>query len=233
MKEIILWISKLLTFLLGVFFHTKIIYNAIREKDITWKLDITNSVLCLFHFSHTLFLYGITSLLPNLYEYTGTWYCYFAKEIRYYGALYVTGHSLVVAIMKYMMIVRWEAVRVVGKIKVQKIFFWVNFLHPVLTIVVHLILRPDFIWAHDAYKEIDLCLGDPNNHWAKDSNSTQTKLHNLCTTMDKAAAEDILGQTLYVLKSGGCWIQISCLYLTGWNLFEGIAYFNTFKFMRK
>ena len=170
-------------------------------------------------FSHTIFLYGTTSLVPNLYEYKGNWYCYVAKEIRYYGSLYVTGH--------------WEAVRDFGKSKVKGIFFWVNFLHPVLTIVVHLILRPDFIWAHDAYKEIDLCLGDPNNHWVKHSNSTQTKLHNLCTTMDKANAEDLLGQTLYVLKSGGCWIHISFLYLTGWNIFEGIAYSNTFKFMRK
>ena len=230
---VILWTLNICTFLIGIFFHVKIIFVSKREKGITWKLDVTHSSLCIAHFSHTLFLYAITYAVEDLYTYTGVWYCYVAKEIRYYGTLVVSGHSLVIAVMKYMLIVQWEKVRDFGKEKVVEIFFFLNFLHPFFTIALHFILRPDFLWVHDGFKEIDLCLGDPKNFWGPDSNETQTKGHDLCRTMEAPDPDSYLEKILYIIRGGCCWIQVIGLYLIYWNFFEMLVYCRIFGFMSR
>ena len=69
----------------------------------TWKLDITNSILLLVHFGQKLLLHGVTFLVPDLSIHTGDWLCYVAKFITYYLSLYTMTHSLVVSILKYVL----------------------------------------------------------------------------------------------------------------------------------
>jgi hypothetical protein len=151
---VFLWFFGILTFFIGIFLHVRIIIISKCEKGLTWKLDITNSSLSIVHFTHTILLYGITYAVEDLHIYTGEWYCYLAKELRYYGSLYVTTHSLVVSIMKYILIVHWQKVRDFGKEKVTNIFFFVNFLHPFCTAAIHLIIRSDFLWVHDVFRKL-------------------------------------------------------------------------------
>ena len=197
---VLLWIFGSLTFFIGIFLHVRIITLSKREKDLTWKLDVTNSSLSIAHF--TIVLYGITYAVEDLHIYTGEWYCYLAKELRYYGSLNVTAHSLVVSIMKYILIIHWQKVRDFGKEKVTNIFFFVNFLHPFCTAAIHLMIRSDFLWVHDPYKEIDLCLGDPNNYWGQSRNGTPAKWHNMCMSIASPDASSLLSQMMYILRSG-------------------------------
>ena len=230
---IFLWIFGILTFCIGIIIHVRIIIISKREKDLTWKLDITHSSLTIAHFTHTILIYGITYAVEDLYIYTGEWYCYLAKELRYYGGLYVTAHSLVVSIMKYILIIHWKKVREFGQDKVKNIFFFVNFLHPICTVAIHLMIRSDFLWVHDPYKEIDLCLGDPKNYWGQSRNGTPAKLHNMCMSISSPDPSSILSQMMYLFRSSVCWIQITCLYLIGWNFFEMLFYCRIFAFMRR
>ena len=229
----ILWTINVCTFMIGIFLHVRIIIVSKNEKGLTWKLDVTNSALCIAHFSHTIFLHAVTYAVEDFYTYTGVWYCYVAKEIRHYGFLVVTGHSLVISVMKYTLIVHWKKVRNFGKEKVKEIFFFVNFLHPIFTIALHFVIRPDFFWVFDNFKEIDLCLGDPKKIWEPGSNVTQIIYHDLCMTIAEPDPESYLEKIIYIVRGGCCWIQVISIYLIIWNFFEMLCYCSIFGFMRR
>ena len=100
---------------IGLYLHVKIIKISKKEKEMTWKLDITNSCILIFNCSHCLFMECITHIVPNLYKYTGEWFCYTSKIINYYGSLYTIGHSMIISILKYVLIVHWKKARSFGK----------------------------------------------------------------------------------------------------------------------
>ena len=60
MSTFIAWLAEVLVYCSGVFLHIKIITISKREKELTWKIDITNSVLTIAHFTNTLGIYIIT-----------------------------------------------------------------------------------------------------------------------------------------------------------------------------
>ena len=232
MITFIAWLVEILVYCSGVFLHIKIITISKREKELTWKIDITNSVLTIAHFTNTLGIYIITYAVEDLYVFTGKWFCYVLKVTRYMGALSITGHSLVVSLMKYVQIVHWEKCRAFDGEKIKEIFFWTHLVHPIFTLIFHLMLTPDYIWAHDAYKEIDLCLGDPHNHWGLNSNSSQTKYHNHCDIGGNSDDSHIT-YLLYAGRSGLCWIHTMFLYSVVLDIFEVLFYFLIFHFMHR
>ena len=219
-------------YFIGLHLHIKIIRVSYKDKDITWKLDITNSALLIFFTMHAIFMHGFTYFVQDLHSYTGEWVCYMSKGIAFYGQLYIYGHSLIVSILKYVIIVCWEKTMDFGRDRITEIFFWVNFLHPLLLIVLWLIVRPDFFWAYDGMKQIDMCLGDPKNNWGPGSNQSFTKLHNLCD-FTLSSSENVLGNVIYICKTMVCGINVGLYYLILWNFFEIITYCFIFRFMRR
>ena len=229
---VMFFITATLIYCVGIYQHSKIIKVCQKEKEMTWKLDITNSILLLVHFGHKLLLHGVTFLVPDLSIYTGDWLCYVSKFITYYLSLYTTTHSFVVSILKYVLIVHWRTSQDIGKDKIKDSFFYINFLHPILMISLHLILRPDFFYVYDGYAQIDRCLGDPNNHWNENIYRPQTKLHNICSFPSQSNELDAEFM-LQITKWGACWIQVIILYLISFNIFEIIVYFRVFWCMRR
>ena len=220
-------------YFIGLYFHIQIIRVSKKDKDITWKLDIVNSSLLIAHFTHSILMHGIAYFEPNLYTYTGEWFCYLSKFLTYYGILHIMAHSFIVSTMKYIVIVHWKKARALGHDKVQQIFFWIDLLfYPILMILIHLLSRPDFIWAYDGFAQIDRCLGDPKNNWGINTNTTQTKLHSLCY-LKAPASTNFIEYTIYVLRSGICWAQVVVIYLVCWNLFEMVIYCQIFSSMRR
>ena len=236
-SELVIWCAllgiKILTYLIGVALHIKIILISIREKDLTWKMDITNSFISIVHFTHVLFLYLITNAVEDLYTYTGKWFCYAAREVRYYGYLSITGYSLIVSILKYVLIVHREKARDFGKNKVKELLFWINILHPLLTITLMCLNTPDYLTTWDRYKEIDLCLGDPKNNWGPGRNHSQTKSHNVCLILSTAEHENVLDYLIKICRVGFCWFQVIYVFLIGWNFLEYMIYCAIFGSMRR
>ena len=56
---------------IGVYFHFKVIKVSFKEKDMTWKLDITNSIILTVHHGYFLFMKIITFIIQDLHAYTG------------------------------------------------------------------------------------------------------------------------------------------------------------------
>ena len=220
-------------YVIGVYFNIKIFKVAKEDKDITWKLDITNSCLLLFFNLNALFMRSITYFVDDVYMYTGgSWFCYTSKVIIHYGVLYIIGHSLIVAIMKYVNIVHWKKTRMFGKEKVQEMFFWINFLHPAVLILFQLMIRPDFFWAYDGMPQIDRCLGDPKHNWDPGANRSLTKLHNICEIVEPINVGH-LEYIIHLVRIIACGFNVALYYILMWNLLEMFFYCQIFGFMRR
>ena len=227
-------IAALFCFLvIGFILHSRIFKTAKREKDITWKLDATNSCFVMLHFFQYISMYIITYYIKDLYLYTGKWICYLSNFLTYYGGSYVQTHSLIIGLMKYCVIVHWKRSNVIGQERVQKLFFCLNILHPSCMILLHVLIVPDFFQVWDGFSHVDRCLGDPKNNWVPNSNSTQIKLHTLCINIVRNPPENNLDYIIYIIRSTACWLQVSWSYLVLWNILEIFVYAAIFRFMHR
>ena len=227
---VILLLISVCIYIIGFYLHLKIIRVCRKDKDITWKLDIANSIILMVHFIHCIIMYSVTYFVEDLYTYTGEWFCYASKVLLFYGVLYYIGHTLIISIMKYVLIVHWKKVRSFGKDRLVHIFFWTHFLHPIVTILLWLSVRPDFFWAWDGISQFDRCLGDPKNNYVPNSNRTLIKLHNMCDFVEPHK-EKYLEYIGYFFRMTICGFNVASYYLIGWNFFEILFYFLTFRFM--
>ena len=230
----ILCVAAVICFLVvGCILHSQIFRTARREKDMTWKLDATNSCFVMIHFLQYISMHLVTYVIKDLYMYTGAWICYLSKFLTYYGGLYVQAHSLMIGLLKYFIIVHWKRSQEFGQEKVKTIFFWFNMLHPSCTIILFLIITPDFFLVWDGYSHVDRCLGDPKNNWVPNSNATQTKLHTICIDIVSNPPDNNLDYFVYIFRSSLCWIGVSMTYFILWNIFEVFVYFSIFRFMHR
>ena len=226
-------IIMILMYCVGLYLHIKIIKTSRKEKGMTWKLDITNSCMLMVHHGHLIFMEGITFVVQDLYMYTGEWFCYTSKVIMYHGNVYTVGHTMIVSMLKYVIIVHWKKARNMGHEKIKQIFFWINLLYPTFQILIHLMFRPDYFVAYDALTRIERCLGDPNNVLGPNSNKTQMKLYNICQSFDAPSHENYFAYAVYILKSSVCWVQVITMYMIAWNFVEMFTYCRIFSFMRR
>ena len=61
-------------------------------------------------------------VIENVHTYTGSWFCYTSKALTLIGNANCSGHTFIIAIMKYVMIVLHEKMRFIEKEKAQRIF---------------------------------------------------------------------------------------------------------------
>ena len=220
----------------GIYLHVKIIKISRTDKQITWKLNITNSCMLMAHHTHCILMDVITYTVPNLYIYTGEWLCYTSKVVMYYGNIYATTHSMIVSMLKYILIVHWQKARNMGHEMIEVIFFWINLLYPAFQILIFLMVIPDF-FVKDApflsFARIDRCLGYPENVLVPNSNKTKMTMHNLCQELYEPSHEYPFAYAIHILKSSICWIQVIALDLISFNFLEMLIYCRIFSFVRR
>ena len=234
---IALMVVAIVVYFCGVYFHMRIIKVSRKDKDLTWRLDIANSIMMMFHFFQSIFMHTITYIIKDLYLYVGEWFCYLFKVISNYNNFYMFGHALIISLLKYSVIVHWQKAREWGNEKVAMLYFWINIIHPAISILIWLCIRPDFFWAYDGMPQIDRCLGDPKDIWVDSfqnvmENKSLTKLHNLCQ-MNTPPGHDHTEYIIQIIRTCSCWIQVGYFYGAATNLLEIIVYFQLFVFMHR
>ena len=90
-----------ITYFIGIYLHMKLIKTSRLEKCMTWMIDIANSVFLLCQFGHLIIMYAVTYGVYNLHTYTGSWFCYTSKALTLILNAHVSGHTFIIAIMKY------------------------------------------------------------------------------------------------------------------------------------
>ena len=217
----------------GVYFHVKIIQVSRKEKELTWKIDISNSIFLMIHFFHTIFIYSLTNIVSNLHTYTGKWFCYFSKFLTAIGSSNSTGHSFVISLLKYVIIVRYQStVTDVTKEKLKTIFFWVNILYPFVVFGIFNIIEPDFMFIYDGFSTANRCLGKSEVHSNLKNNASAIKLHNICILLDPQDP-GLLEYMIFIIRKTICWVHVIFIYVNIWNLIECIIYIRIFRFMHR
>lgn len=233
-STILLLILCLLFFLIGIWLHYKIISISRREKDMTWKHDITNSIMITCHYAHSILMHTLTHFIPDLHHYTGNWFCYVSRVLTYYGNLCITGHSLMICSLKYILIVKWAKASLYGKEKIINAFFFVNIFHPCVTVVLHLIVYPDFIFVYDGVSHSNQCLGERDSFWKPENETFSVKLHHICEMVDNTDRDTNLAYSALITgRKIICYFQITAIYAMAWNIIEIALYWDIFSFARR
>ena len=212
---IIIGIIAMCLYLLGIHLHTKIVIISKKDKEVTWKLDITNSVLLIATFTYNILLHFSTYLIPDLYLVTGEWFCYTSKIIIDYGMMYIVGHSTVICLMKYCVVVRDERIRPYKR-SVLDTFFWMNMLHPAIGILLHVVVTPNFY--------VNSCLGNPKFN--------KSNLFSVCDTI-APDTDDTLTYSIYIIKWLVCNLHALFIYIVTFNVFDILIYWKLFAFGRR
>ena len=229
----VMGVILLCAYIIGVHLHMKIIQVSKKEKELTWKMDITNSIFLMIHYFNCIFMHTLTYSIPNLYTLTGKWFCYITKSLIVMGGAHATGHTVLISLIKYVVIVRYQSnIPSTKKEKVKTIFFWINVFYPILVVAICSMIRPDFIFLYDGVSSANRCLGKSEILSSLDNSSSIFKLHHICNIR---APNDLVSfeYLVFIVKTSICWIHIILFYGNVWNLTEMIVYINIFRFMRR
>ena len=194
-----------------------------KEKDLTWKLDITHSILVVFLYTYNVFIHTTTYLVQDLYLYTGKWFCYVAKFLSQYLLIYMGAHSMIISIMKYFVIVHGLKI-LKFKDNLKTAFFYIHFLYPVVYNVLTVILIPDFFVTYGGHTHINRCLGNQSRNYIK--------WISMCDFASPLHMNSFDG-VIYVLRWSICKLQVVFTYLCAFNVLDMFFYCRTFAYMRR
>ena len=225
--QIIMGIVVVCVYIIGVYLHTKIIQISRKEKDMTWELDIFNSTLIIVHYFHCILMNGITYIIDDLHEYTGNWFCYLSRSIALIGNAHTTGHSFIIAMVKYVVIIHYQKF---SKDKVKTLFFWINVFYGTAIFAIFSVAQPQFIFLYDGISQSNRCLGKNEMISSLDNSTSAIKLTDICS-ISESFERVSFGYIYYIFRKTLCWGNIIFTYLNVWNLLEMFVYCRIFSFM--
>ena len=216
----------------GVYLHLKIIQVSRREKEMSWMLDVTNSIIFILHFAHAMIMHSVTYLVKDLYLYLGKWYCYLSKAVTMMGNAHTTQNSFIIALMKYMMIVHFQTPSDRRKLQIKYAFVILNMVYPVFVIGFFFLLIPDFIIRFDGISQANRCLGKPELKINGTFNDN-VKIANACIIIIAPAQNISFQYILYLIRKSSCWLHVVITYANVGNFLEMILYCRIFAFMHR
>ena len=223
--QIVHIVCQLIIFCVGLNIQIKTIYACNEEKGKTWKIHISHAIVTTVYYGFFIPFQAVTTFVPSLSIYTGSWICYVASFVSFYCYHAIVVNSLQVAIMKYIFIVHSFKARRYGEKKVQKTFFWLNIMIPLILAIIAL-LTTNF-QTRSALKS---CFGEVA-HPSLIPNHSQSGNMNfiICTNLNQPD----YGPVLYFILQCFCisrkimnWIMVS-------NIPEAYFYYKIFSAMQR
>ena len=229
-SEILIAIVVVCLFVAGVYLQSKKIQVCWKEKDVTWKLEVTNSIILTLYWSLEIAVYGITYFIKNLHTITGAWFCFLLKILNSLGIAHSMGHSFVIAFLKLLVICH-AGTDVTRKEKFKNLLFYLNILYGALVVGIMNVIRPDYVFVYHSAMA-DRCLGGTGIISSHSNTSSAINLVELCdiTAPTKQVSFEY---TLYVIRKVICLLDASFVYLNAANILEAICYCRIFIYMHR
>ena len=195
------------------------------ERYKTWQILIAHSIVMTIYYGFFIPFQGITYFIPFLAQYTGSWICYTASFLSFYCFHAMISHTLIVSILKYVFIVRTAKTHQFGEHRVQKCFFWINLVLPLLLTTIALSTSD---WDTRSY--LKSCIGK-TEHVPQEKNSSSASIGKFffCSSANTKESQYIpFSLTLLFcnLRKIVNWIIVS-------NLVEGMLYYRIFHHMKR
>ena len=134
-------LSLILLYGIGLFIQIKTIVVCKTEKNKTWQIHISHSVLMIIVFAVRILFLALSHLSPNIFSGNGRWIVYIFTFENIYGRHSIPSHSLIIAVMKYFFVVHATKARVFGEDKEKKIFLCANFAFPMILAICYAVSR--------------------------------------------------------------------------------------------
>ena len=134
-------LSLILLYGIGLFIQIKTIVVCKTEKNKTWQIHISHSVVMIIVFAVRIFFLALSHSSPNIFSDNERWILYIFTFENIYGRHSIPSHSLIIAIMKYVFVVHATKARVFGEDKAKKIFLFINFAFPMILAICFTVSR--------------------------------------------------------------------------------------------
>ena len=228
--EILIAVVVVCLFVAGVYLQSKKIQVCWKEKDVTWKLEVTNSIILTLYWSLVIVVYGITYFVKNLHAITGEWFCFLLKILNSFGVAHSMGHSFFIAFAKLMVICH-AGTDVTRKEKIKKLCFYLNILYGALVVGILNVIRPDYVFVYHS-SMADRCLSGTGIISSHANTISAANLVQLCD-IPEPTKQISFEYTLYVVRKVICWLDVSFIYLNAANILEAICYCRIFVYMHR
>ena len=220
--------AQVLLYAVGSYIQVKIVSTCRRERDKTWKITITNSIVLMIFFFFAITFETITEHLPVLSQYTGDWICYLAAFVYTYGSYIIGFHSFVVSLMKYFIIVHYEKVTRFGEERFERVLFLTTMIHPLL-LSIPTVLFYDF----ETFSAVTGCFGLKEKVLEQYNTSNGNMERMFLCKLNDGNNQDAISYVLYILKQCFCAVKLVWVLIFSCNIVEGFLYYKIFKKMRR
>ena len=219
-----------LIYLVGLYLQIKTIMISKQNKDMTWKIDISHSIIMIIYYAFKIVFETIAHGIPKLSLFTGSWFCHLVLFINLYGMASIVGHSLHTSIHKYVFIEHQETVNNFGMEKARQISLWIYILNPAV-FAVSWMVRPHY----RAIVSVNRCHGLQLQEPGKAANETIGEIAErlfFCGLRDYDGYNSV-DYFIYVASQVYCFLQTVLILIVVGNIIEIFFYKKIFYYMKR
>ena len=92
--QIVHIVCQAIIFCVGLIIQINTIYACNDEKGKTWKIHISHAIVTAVYYGFFIPFQVVTTFVPSLSIYTGSWICYLASFVSFYGYHAIVVNSL-------------------------------------------------------------------------------------------------------------------------------------------
>ena len=219
-------------FIIGLGLQIRIIQVSIKEKDITWRIDVFHSIVMIVFYCFRIVFENLTFFVPSLHLYTGKWGCYALYFVYMFGAISIASHSFVVSSYKYLYIVHDNLIRIIGTEESSIRWFWVSLICPTV-LAISFTARPTYVTYSSVYK----CMGYDTETSAENNIPffERIKIFFFCRFLEHNEEESLSAFEYFmsIIDVLGCFVTSSIVFCVLLNVMEAFFYYKIFSFMRR
>ena len=218
---IVFFFVKTLLVIIDEYVCFKLLKAMKQEKSLIG--DVTTIVLYIEMVFHPFWLIftTITDLIHPLNDLLGQWFCILGWVFLNLATSAVSFHSTIVAVMRYVFIVHEEKVRLFGRDKIKKVFRWTSILLPLFGILWAGLEGPSI----SIFNSVNKCNGKQVQLFLAET-SALYELSTRFVVSDINTSTEYFDTVLQILKDISKILRMVVLVILGFNITEGILYYN-------
>ena len=211
---------RIFVVIIGLFIHVKAL------KMVNKETGLLSEVTKFFIWTQIIFLPSMvgfiisTDFMYPMNEIVGRWYCTLGWSIFLFGALVITSHSFVTALMRYFFIIYEKKAEKFGKEKAKKLGLYVLILIPMIVVITGAIEGSELTWM----SFINKCYGNHHKVYLIE-HSTISSFDKKILRLETDELRSYTNMILAILWRISKVIRSAVVLLMGFNIVEGFLYY--------
>ena len=206
--------------IIGLLIHVKAL------KMVNKETGLLSEVTKFFIWTQIVFLPSMvgfiisTDFMYPMNEIIGQWYCTLGWSTFLFGALVITSHSFVTALMRYFFIIYEKKAEKFGKEKAKKLGLYVLILIPMIVVITGAIEGSELTWM----SFINKCYGNHHKVYLIE-HSTISSFDKKILRLETGELSSYKSMILAILWRISKVIRSAVVLLMGFNIVEGFLYY--------